>query len=381
MSNISTWSPVAADNNKAGPPDFFPEGQTPASLNDSCRELQAAVRRYYENPEFRDLGHSPTQLSSTEFTVPSDLTAVYHANRRLQITDATTLYATVVSSSFSSSTTTVTIDLDSGSLSSSLSAVSVGPRADIQSVVTTGGIREISADVTLTVADNSKTLIVTGETEVTIPLIANFSVEILNVGTDIVTLAGGISAPVYPGMSLRVFRAGAGYQTNMQRGGSYLLSDTTLTAASSNIAIDIPAGFEVHKLYVDNIRPSSNGELPHFRLDFGSGVDFGRNYTMIRSTDNVKYEANQWHVDYGQRNQQFDVGAQLEITMRNFTTSDPSTIEFRGVYAGETGSIQDLRIHSWGVHSNPSIVDSIRMLYAGRTIQSGSRFRLVGMKL
>lgn len=46
MSDVSTWSITAASNNSASP-DGFPEGMPPSALNDSAREVMAAVARYY----------------------------------------------------------------------------------------------------------------------------------------------------------------------------------------------------------------------------------------------------------------------------------------------------------------------------------------------
>lgn len=46
MSDVSSWSITAAGNNSASP-DGFPEGMPPSALNDSSREVMAAVARYY----------------------------------------------------------------------------------------------------------------------------------------------------------------------------------------------------------------------------------------------------------------------------------------------------------------------------------------------
>lgn len=46
MTDVSTWSITAGSNNSASP-DGFPEGMPPSALNDSCREVMAAVARYY----------------------------------------------------------------------------------------------------------------------------------------------------------------------------------------------------------------------------------------------------------------------------------------------------------------------------------------------
>lgn len=46
MSDVSTWAITAGGNNSASP-DGFPEGMPPSALNDSSREVMAAVARYY----------------------------------------------------------------------------------------------------------------------------------------------------------------------------------------------------------------------------------------------------------------------------------------------------------------------------------------------
>lgn len=44
--NVADWDPAAANNN-AAPPDGFPEDQAPSTVNDSARELMAAIARWY----------------------------------------------------------------------------------------------------------------------------------------------------------------------------------------------------------------------------------------------------------------------------------------------------------------------------------------------
>lgn len=46
MSDISQWSSTPASNNSA-PPDGFPEGQAPSTVNDSARELMSSVKDWY----------------------------------------------------------------------------------------------------------------------------------------------------------------------------------------------------------------------------------------------------------------------------------------------------------------------------------------------
>lgn len=128
MSAIKTWSTTAAANDSPAP-DGFPENMAPSGVNDSAREVMAAVASWYRDAEWRDLGHAVAYAGAASFTVAGDLTAVYTPGRRLRCADATTLYGTVVASSYGSPNTTVTVALDGGALSAGLSAVALGPLA------------------------------------------------------------------------------------------------------------------------------------------------------------------------------------------------------------------------------------------------------------
>lgn len=48
MSAVSTWSNTAANNNSA-PPDGWPEGMSPAGVNDSAREMMKALKDFYDD--------------------------------------------------------------------------------------------------------------------------------------------------------------------------------------------------------------------------------------------------------------------------------------------------------------------------------------------
>jgi len=127
MADIKAWSSTAADNNSA-PPDGWPENQLPSTVNNCGRETMAAVRRWYEDAEWRDFGDTCTYASGTSFTVSGDLTARYVVNRRIRAVGSATgtIYGTISSSSYSNPTTTVTVTWDSGSLSSETLAISLG---------------------------------------------------------------------------------------------------------------------------------------------------------------------------------------------------------------------------------------------------------------
>jgi hypothetical protein len=136
MPDIRAWSTTAADNDDADSAINWLEGQLPSTVNNSARAMMAAVRGTAEGPdskfnglEWWDFGITPTRTGNTTFTLPTtDYTAAFVEGRRLRLTDSSTIYATVVSSSFGSSVTTVTVVTDSGNLSASLTKVFLSPQ-------------------------------------------------------------------------------------------------------------------------------------------------------------------------------------------------------------------------------------------------------------
>jgi hypothetical protein len=71
-------------------------------------------------------GLTPTYVSATQFTLVGDQTSAFHVNRRVKFTvTAGTVYGYISVSAYTT-LTTVTVVLDSGSLDSGLSAVSLG---------------------------------------------------------------------------------------------------------------------------------------------------------------------------------------------------------------------------------------------------------------
>jgi hypothetical protein len=125
MPNIKNWSSTAANNNSS-PPNGWPEDMQLSDINNSARQNMADVRGFAEELPFFDYGHTPTRTGATTFTVATDLTATYTVGRRIKCTDSSTLYGTISVSSYGAPNTTVTVVLDSGSLSTSLTAVALG---------------------------------------------------------------------------------------------------------------------------------------------------------------------------------------------------------------------------------------------------------------
>jgi len=118
---VKDWSTTASSNTTE-----FPELQLPSTVNNGMRTVQADLRSVFDDLQWFDAGHSPAHASSTTFTVATDLTGTYDVGRRLKITDATTIYATITASTYSAPDTTVTVVTDTGSLSASLTTVALG---------------------------------------------------------------------------------------------------------------------------------------------------------------------------------------------------------------------------------------------------------------
>ena len=123
MSKVGSWNTTAANNN-ATPPDGWPEGQAPSTVNDCAREMMAQIKTLANDMQYIDLAHSPTQTGATTFTLPGNVVSTYEVGRRIKAFDVSTYYATIISASFTANTG-LTLRLDSGAFTSSLTSVAV----------------------------------------------------------------------------------------------------------------------------------------------------------------------------------------------------------------------------------------------------------------
>ena len=127
MSDLNDWANTAAANDRTQVPDYMPEGATPVpAFNDWGREVQAAVRRFFETLEWRnflDDSESPTNVDGDTFSVPGGKETLFAVNQRVRITDATTFYATIVDITSNN----ITVETDGGeAISGSLTMVEAG---------------------------------------------------------------------------------------------------------------------------------------------------------------------------------------------------------------------------------------------------------------
>lgn len=123
---LRQWSQTASGN--ASPSGInFAEGQAPSTVNNSARQLMADVRQVYTPAHWGWVDYSATAsvLSQTTFRMVGNFTADFTAGSRLRLRGGSaTRYGNVASSSYTNPNTVVTVNVDSGSLSISMSVVS-----------------------------------------------------------------------------------------------------------------------------------------------------------------------------------------------------------------------------------------------------------------
>jgi hypothetical protein len=157
---LGKYDTTAANNAATGTNSIsVAEGMLPSNINNAFRDIMADIRQHYNTAEWIEYGdgagtYTATYASATSFTIDGvDVTAIYHAGRRIKLTAATpgTIYGTVSSTSFSTNTT-VNVTWDSGSLSSeAITSVYIGVLSKTNNSIPT----EIIA--TANIADGSVT--------------------------------------------------------------------------------------------------------------------------------------------------------------------------------------------------------------------------------
>jgi hypothetical protein len=145
MAGIKDYSTTQADNTSLNGISTA-EGMLPSNLNNAIRALMKNTRDWYNDSQWVEYGDgsgafTAAYASATSFTIASvDVTAIYHAGRRIKLTAATpgTIYGTVSSTSFSTNTT-VNVTWDSGSLSSeAITNVYIGALSKTNNSIPTG---------------------------------------------------------------------------------------------------------------------------------------------------------------------------------------------------------------------------------------------------
>ena len=159
---LGKYDTTAANNTATGTGSVsVAEGMLPSNINNAFRDIMADIRQHYNTAEWIEYGdgagtYTATYASATSFTIDGvDVTAIYHAGRRVKVVASTpgTIYGTISSTSFSTNTT-VNVTWDSGSLSSeAITSVHIGVLAKTNNSIPTGVIEAVNlADSAVTTA-------------------------------------------------------------------------------------------------------------------------------------------------------------------------------------------------------------------------------------
>ena len=174
---IKDYSTTAANNTTVGSISVA-EGMLPSNINNAFRGLAAEIREFYNDSQWviygdGDGSFTAAYASATSFTIAgSDVTAFYHAGRRIKAVGSSTgtIVGTIASSSFSTNTT-VNVTWDSGSLSSESLTIYVGALSKTNSSIPEGIV------ATATLADGSVTTAKLAADAVTNAKIADDSID------------------------------------------------------------------------------------------------------------------------------------------------------------------------------------------------------------
>ena len=178
MAGIKDYSTTQASNTDLNGISTA-EGMLPSNLNNAIRALMKNTREWFNDSQWVEYGdgsgaYTAAYASSGSFTIAGvNVTAIYHAGRRIKLIAATpgTIFGTISSSTFSTNTT-VNVTWDSGSLSSeAITNVYIGALSKTNSSIPTGIVG------TTTLADGSVTTAKLADDAVTVAKMAINSID------------------------------------------------------------------------------------------------------------------------------------------------------------------------------------------------------------
>lgn len=277
MAKIGTWSTTPASNNST-PPDGWPEGQAPSTVNDCAREMMAALRTALQDIQWFDHGFFPITVGSDAFTVTGDQSAFLKAGGKLKLYDgAATIYRSIATVS-ASATTLVTMKAGTG-VDASLSSFAVGIISNANGAIP-ARFSTSSIEVTaLTAGSLAVTTLGVTTISATVALLANTFISILTAQT--ATIVNLASNQIAAG----TFTAGSGAI------GGYL----TIISSAPKLELNKP-GFAA---YMWHINAGNNACL--VRSDGAGGTvgsqlvaaDFNGNLLLLNNlTASAVYAAN-----------------------------------------------------------------------------------------
>ena len=189
MSGIKDYSTTQANNTTLNGISVA-EGMLPSNLNNAIRALMKNTREWYNDAQWviygdGDAAFTSAYASASSFTINGvDVTAFYHAGRRVKIIGSSTgtVYGTIASSSFSTNTT-VNVTLDSGSLQNETLTIYLAILTQTGSSIPTNSIGSGN------LADNSITTAKIADDAVTNAKVADNAIQAAQLNANAVTEA------------------------------------------------------------------------------------------------------------------------------------------------------------------------------------------------
>ena len=202
MSGIKDYSTTQASNISLNGINTN-EGMLPSNLNNALRALMKNTREWLNDSQWVEYGTSSSAyvsawVSTTQFTIASatDITAIYHVNRRLKILkgDGTFVYGTITASSNNGTLQSITSSFDSGNLGASTNTL----RIFIAALSSTNNSIPLGVIGSTHIADGSITTAKLANDAVTNDKISDNAVQSPQLNTNAITeakiIAGAVTA-------------------------------------------------------------------------------------------------------------------------------------------------------------------------------------------
>lgn len=105
---LKSYSTTPGSNN-AAPPNGFPEGMLPSTVNDAAREMMARLAEWYQDAEWILRNDTITGFTGSTIIITGDVTAKYTANRAIRLDENASRVGIITGAVFAAGSTTVTI--------------------------------------------------------------------------------------------------------------------------------------------------------------------------------------------------------------------------------------------------------------------------------
>ncbi len=263
MAGIKDYSTTQANNTDLNGISTA-EGMLPSNLNNAIRALMKNTREWYNDSQWVEYGDGDAAFtaayaSGTSFTIAGvNVTAIYHAGRRIKLTASTpgTIYGTISSSTFSTNTT-INVTWDSGSLSSeAITNVYIGALSKTNNSIPTGIIS------TAILADGSVTTVKLADDAVTVDKMAvnsvdsdqyvDGSIDTIHIADSQITVAkmavNSVDSDQYVDGSIDTIHIGDDQVTTAKIPDSAITSAKILDGAIVNADINASAAISLSKL-------------------------------------------------------------------------------------------------------------------------------------